>query len=190
MARDLKLKTEWLDDKTARVSWVDNVPNYMQKGRMLANLIGGVIAVLIGLGSLLFGQFILAIFLIIAGFVAISRVFASHTVPNVVRISPDGISHGGQPIVGGKVSRVEYGKQSHWTGATLQQGTPDPMEIRLWFDNDRDFHVLSVNTWQPRVNHQIKAEIEDAIAAVKKVSQVQKHEAEHGKQGDFGMPDY
>lgn len=65
----------------------------------------------------------------------------------------------------------------------------DPMLIRMWI-NDSSAIQISLNNWQTQVNHEIRDALDGALKAVRDAGKQEEHEAEFGKQGDFGMPDY
>lgn len=189
MAHDLNLKTVWIDDKTARVSWNDALSNALDKGRVGFWLFAFCVLVFGGMIVAASGDYFgTGILMMLSSFGCLFMMVRSHTKPNMIEISPDGVLHNGLLLDARRISRVEYGLRSQWTGRNVGKEI-DPTQIRLWFD-DRVFHVISTNIWETQINHEIKAEIEDVLRKVNKEKAVSQRIETHGKTGNFGMPEY
>lgn len=114
---------------------------------------------------------------------------------NAVIVTRSGIEHGGTAFTYDRISRIEYGKKSQWSG--VPYGTFDYTEIRLWF-GDKSFHVIARNSWERRVNHEIKSTIDEAVAALTKRPAPQSDHTQKArpspdqtrKSNNYGMPDY
>ena len=146
---------------------------------MCVGIFGGLLAQSL---LLAFAGFGLGLYLIFRPYQAVAK-------PNSIEISPTSLKHRGTVIDTGTISRVEYGKQSQWTGESLPQGQADPIQIRVWIE-ERQFHVISTSMWQTQVVHQIKLAIDDVLAEINKTAVEAEREETKGKEGDFGVPEY
>ena len=189
MANDLNLNLEWVKRGVVRVSWTDTYLVEFQRGMhslyVAAASTWGIVFILmalsIGLGSILIG---------FAGLGAI--LFAlklTRTRPNAVTISATTFKARMWSVPTNRITRIEYGKRSQWTGYN-PPNLIDPTEIRVWIDDDTS-HVVSTNNWQPQVNHRIRNALEKALLAVRaeknKTAQVRQS---HGRTNEYGMPNY
>ncbi|MCX7568317.1 hypothetical protein OS189_18420 [Sulfitobacter sp. F26169L] len=190
MATELKLNTEWIDDTTIRVSWVDTVRSDFHSSN-------GVIYGSVGLSLFIAGMIIFFntsnpswLWLGVIG--AIFALFMwKHVekVPNNVVLGKETTIHAGKTYQTVEITRFEYGLRSTLTGNRYDNGTADPTILRMWL-NDSTAVKISENGWQFQVNHEIRAALDQALTAVRKDSKPVVQEQNHGKSGDFGVPDY
>lgn len=187
---ELNLQTDWMADDVVKVSWNDTMKRTGTSGGQAAGafgVLGFFIVGVIAAFSMGLGVFFLCI---VGAFgFAIWMLTSSRVVPNSIAVDPDGLHQDGRVFRLGDISRIEYASKSKWTGNPPKEGQGDPTQIRLWL-NDSANHVLSENNWEIQINHRIRDEIDAAILAIRKMEAEERHEAEHGKQGEFGMPEY
>ena len=189
MARDLNLKLEWVSADAARVSWNDAYPMWNNRVATVALAAVGTISMAVA-PFLVFGWtaafFWAAAIAGVGGYACFLVIFRTYSKPNAIEVTATKFCHGNIELDRATISRVEYGPRSQWTG---DRDKLDPMEIRIWL-NDRRFHVVSTNTWQPQVNHEIAGAIEDAFkVTVERIRKVER-QAQHGTENEYGMPDY
>lgn len=187
---ELSLRTDWMAGDVVKVSWNDTKRRAGTSGGQAIGALGalgifivGVIAAFsIGLGAFL-------ICMIGAVAFVIWMATGSYSVPNSIAVDPDGLHQDGHVFPLDMISRLEYSRKSQWTGNKTPDGQSDPTQIRIWL-NDSANHVLSENNWETQINHRIRDEIDAAILAIRKLDAEERHEEQHGKTGDFGMPEY
>lgn len=202
MKADLKLKSEWVDDYTIAVSWVDVIIKE-RKG----NFIKDTIFVIASLGFFLFALFaiisevnFLPLIVWLLFFVAYVFLGARRsTVSNIVEIGKTETRHDGHIFPTARITRFEIGSESALLGEVTtkpligERGKNQEAEqtlIRMWVD-DVTAYDLSKNSWQTPVNHRVRDALAKALEAVRDLDKQQEHEAEFGKVADdTGMPDY
>lgn len=198
MTDNLDLKMERIDQDTIRVSWNDTNPNPWVMFVFIAVLIFMLI-VFVAIGapteSGLLGFVGLTVIMTILWFIIkrkpqLRRIFAlSHTKPNVVEFGRTTTIHGSSSIPTDEITRFEYGLKSQLIGVRPVESENDPMVIRMWL-NDSKAYDFSENNWQTQLNHEIRDTLALALKAVRNIEKQEFHEAEFGKTGDFGMPEY
>lgn len=188
---ELNLRTDWIADDVVKVEWNDTWKVSSSNGAMALAVIAAfgvfVVAAFLSLSTGGMGFFVIGFPLALG--IALFAIYASFTNAQSLAVDPEGLHKDGQTFPLQDISRIEYGARSKWTGNTPQQGQSDPTQIRLWL-RDSANHVLSENNWETQINHRIRDEIDAAILAIRKMDAEERHEEEHGKAGDFGMPDY
>lgn len=190
MAKALNLKTEWQTDrKAATISWNEQRLVTDDKVKMNLYVLAAGIAILVSLGIMISGNLIFGFIVFFGGFYLLFKGQGRETVSNILKITPDKITYDGVTFDIGRLTRVEYGRRSQWTGNSIAQGQADPTQIRIWID-DRQFHVVSTSMWETQIVHQIKLEIDDVIAELKKSTIKNEREETQGKTGEYGLPDY
>ncbi|WP_367582067.1 hypothetical protein [Sulfitobacter pontiacus] len=185
----LDLHHKWISSDTARVSWNDAYPVWNNKPVTITLAVLGTLGmsaapfILLGWSAPYFWA---SAILGILGLACLKIIFHTYSKPNTVEVSATRFRHGKIDLNRAVISRVEYGPRSQWTG---DRDKLDPMEIRVWM-NDRQFHVVSTNMWQPQINHQIAGAIEDAFKATAERAHTVERHATHGTENEYGIPDY
>lgn len=191
MARNLNLKPTPTGNGGIKVSWTDVAkrpnPSIVV---MLVYSIFAVVGILLPLTTGFVGFVIW--FGVTLGFPILMKMKVEES--NSITFERDVTTHKGQTFPTSDISRIEYGSEKELTGAitktAFQMENEEPQTlIRFWVD-DNYSHNISLNTWQNQVNHEIRDTLAKALDAVRKVEKEKEHEAEHGKKGDFGVPEY
>lgn len=192
MAKNLNLKARWVDDDTIRVTWTDVKAN----DQMTAVAVFGGLAMVVGfVVSLLNNSFGGGAVSLIAGFVfLIWWRSGSHSVENQVDFTADTVTHQGRKYPTKEITRFEYGLTTALTGTSVKRdgkgnALSDPTLIRMWINDARAVEISS-NNWQNQVNHEIRDQLSAALRTIREDQTKREQEAEHGKVGDLGMPDY
>lgn len=186
---NLDLQTERPAPGHIRVSWNDAFPMWNNKAATVALATAGSIS-MAAAPFLVFGWtaafFWAAAVAAVVGYACFLLIFHTYSKPNAVEVTATKFRHGDVALDRTAISRVEYGPRSQWTG---DRDKLDPMEIRVWL-HDRRFHVVSTNTWQPQVNHEIAGAIEDAFKVTAERTRTIERQPHSGTENEFGMPDY
>lgn len=203
---NLDLKTERLDNDRIKISWNDARRLDFKRGAKdsfgyLAGIffiVSAATLLLLGLRDDVISMGTFAVLLIVVLFAVVKITdIPTWSFPkrNAVIVKRSGIEHGSTAFTYDRISRIEYGKKSQWS--SVPYGTFDYTEIRIWF-GDKSFHVIARNSWEQRVNHEIKGTIDEAVAMMTRPQGTQQNRA-HDTQQDapqapkrnkFGMPDY
>ncbi|SCZ74310.1 hypothetical protein SAMN04488118_1272 [Epibacterium ulvae] len=196
MAKDLKLKTERINDTTVRVSWTDPVLGDFSKGNsnMLGAIagIGFLICMGVGLVNQTFTPLLVGFALIIGCLVMLKT---TRMVDRQIVFDPETTLVEGRRYPTDQITRFEYGLRSQLTGEQPYRDPKsgavhsDPTLIRMWL-NDSDALQISINNWQPQVCHKIRNALDEALLFVRKEQKQADHREKYGSKGDFGMPEY
>jgi len=188
VAHDLNLKHEWTASGVAKVSWTDTYLPEFESGAQALYVSAAGIWVIVFL-FMTFSGGLGFVLVAIIGFTGIlTALKMTRTRPNSVTISSAVFKAGDFSVATNRVTRIDYGQRSQWTGYKPQD-TMDPMEIRVWIDDDAN-HVISTNSWQPQVNLRIRNALEKALLAVRAEKNEAVRAKASGPANEYGIPDY
>ena len=194
MASNLKLKSEWIDKETIRVSWVDVKIRERSFGSQTLLVFVALGGFFLSLSMLMSSGSLIGLPIWIGSILALI-VFYSTKVkePNSITIGKTETRHKRQIFPTNQITRFEMGSEIALLGAVATkpaiEGSVNQTIIRMWID-DSSAYDLSKNNWQQQVNHEIRDALAKALDAVRNIDKQESHEAEFGKTGDFGMPEY
>jgi len=194
VAKDLNLRVEQVGPDGIKVSWTDL--KFKEDWGAVGNTAFGVGVIITFLGMIPIamsgGWIVMPVWIggLVATFVYMRR---PEEVPNSVTFGKTTTKHKDNTFTTSEITRIEYGPETQLTGAQTRTAFANENEqpqtlIRLWI-NDNYAYNISLNTWQTQVNHQIRDTLAKALDQVRAGQAQQNHEATHGKQSDFGMPD-
>lgn len=199
MAGDLSLKISGSSADEIKISWRDALKTDKSYNNTRGWAIG-VIFVLCVIGMITLepsqpgaalGIPLITIFIVLPATLLVIDVSAKvdkfRYSANEVSITKTVFKHTGRSYDVRAISRVDYGSRGEWDMSDIS--TKNRTQIRVWFE-DNNFIVISENDWVASVNHQIRNAIDKALLEVRKTASKDKHVEEHGKKGDFGIPEY
>jgi hypothetical protein len=196
MAKRLNLKAEWTDSKILRITWNDAVANDQSKMKAIFVGLSSVGLFCWGIYDLFAndGAFLLLFSIVYALVTTIWYRMGGTTVVQQVDFSAENITFKGRTYPTSRVTRFDYGVKSQLTGNRPWvdkhgNSLSDPTMVRMWVDDARPV-TISENNWTYEVNHEIRDALDRALKAVQTVEKEKAKEAEFGKTGDFGVPDY
>lgn len=196
MAKKLDLKGDWINDTTLRIAWNDVKANDQNKAVPWIIGLGwfplflfSMYNAISGGGFALMGILLVALVVIIFWYRG-----GSTTVPNHMDFSAQKVTVNGRDYQTPTITRFDYGVKSQLTGITPQKdgngnSLSDPTLIRMWV-NDSAPVTISENNWAFDVCHEIRDALDQALQKVRADEKETAKEAEFGKTGDFGVPDY
>lgn len=196
MAKRLKLDGTWIDDDTLRISWMDTkaIDRYRFASFITSCFILGLFFIGVYI-SFTDGGFTLFFVSIVAAIIwSIYYRVGSISVRNHVDFSSQTITFKGRSYDTDKITRFDYGVKSQLTGIT--PGTDgngnvrsDPTLVRMWVGDSAPV-TISENNWAFDVCHAIRDALDQALQTVRADAKAAATEAEFGKSGEFGVPDY
>lgn len=198
MKKTLNLTSKWEDNEILEVSWNEIV--YFDQSNLSA-LKALILVIIFGLvlcfGLILDGIIGLIIVLssiaIILGTIIYFQI-GNKVTRNNVKFSKDVTTLKGSTYNTSDITRFDYGSNSNLTGSRPikdKDGNTsyDPTIVRMWIDNSTPVRI-SENNWTFEENHQIRDALDKALQKVQAEEKAAVKEAQFGKQGDFGVPDY
>lgn len=200
MATDLKLKSEWIDPETVKVSWVDVKRRERTAGNQLGFIVlilgGAFVGLLISIPASNPLPFLVILFGSIAGLFMYGR---SYDEPNSLTIGKTETRHRDNAFPTAKITRFEMGTEmaleggvstKPFVGQAGQDQDANQTIIRFWVDDARA-HNITKNNWQSQINHEIHDALTTALEAVRDVDKKEEHAEKFGVvDGETGMPDY
>lgn len=195
---DLKLKSEWVDKKTIRVSWNDlRRFDFDKKSGNTFGIIATLIFIFSIIGGLSKQDLSVGVFGLVVVIIMVFVFRMNRIKKQNIIIKKEYILFEGSKYQTSHISRVAIAKRSEITGNIPHSNQTDPMEIRIWF-NDEYSIVVSENCWQNQINIQIRNNIDRSIQSVLKKSEDKpdasrpqpRNKKNTIETGGFGIPKY
>lgn len=195
MASDLKLQSQWINDRTIRVSWMDVKIRERNAGNQMAMVVvtlgGFFLALGMGLSS---GNLWGLLLWLGAVFGWVWWASTKEEVPNSIDIGSDATTHNGRSFNTQDITRFEMGTEVALLGASSTKPiigeNINQTIIRMWL-NDTSAYDLAKHNWQQQVSHEINSALTNALKEIRDLDKQQEHAEKFGVvDGDTGMPDY
>lgn len=193
MAFELKLKSEWQDPETLKVSWQEPRLSDALDTETIKTPVGYACAVgLVASVILPFitGQWLFAL-LFPVSVVAIAIEANRAPSQKSVTFGRNETRFLDKVVPTNRITRISIDDKLQWANLSPQEKekSKSKTQILIWLDDEQPFEVSRNNITQ-ETNFKIRNALDNALQELRKKTEQDERDETQGKSGDFGVPDY